>query len=87
VADLVDELARRGCVRRVAQPRKPGAGRDPSPELHLHPALVCPTPAERPEYPGNGGRSAGAGDSRDKRDTIGGTDSGEDLALFEEPAA
>ncbi len=74
VADLLDDLEERGCVRRVAQPRKPGAGRDPSPKLRLHPRLVCRTPGERPEYPKNPVQEPEKGDSRDRRDTILGAD-------------
>lgn len=38
VADLLDELAERGCVRRVPVPSE-GRGRPPSPLLELHPRL------------------------------------------------
>ncbi|MDP2956146.1 MAG: YfjI family protein [Longimicrobiales bacterium] len=40
VAELLDELEERGCVRRVPRPRQPGPGRAPSPALSLHP-LLC----------------------------------------------
>ncbi|MDP2954799.1 MAG: DUF3987 domain-containing protein, partial [Longimicrobiales bacterium] len=76
LAELLDELERRGCVRRVPRPRKPGAGRDPSPELRLHPRLVCQRATECPEYPDYSAGEPRLGDSRDKRDTIGGADNG-----------
>ena len=74
LADLLDELERRGCVRRVPQPRTPGAGRHPSPKLELNPRLLRRTPKERPEYPENSAQVSDTGNSQDKRDGIGGQD-------------
>lgn len=53
LAELVDELESRGCVRRVHPPRRPGPGKPPSPELHLHPALCGEAPGNPAENTGN----------------------------------
>lgn len=62
--ELVDELADRGCVRRVVHPSK-GPGRPRSPKLVLHPSLR----ADIAEIAETSAQGAEKGHSRNFRNT------------------
>lgn len=77
LADLLDELERRGCLRRIQQART-GPGRPPSPVLQLHPRLRQGPTADCPGNPENRRVESTGAHSRDFREEIPGSPAGVD---------